>query len=451
MVRQVTLPSSLKSLVKLVVVSLFVLSILAIPPNGTVTAQQQQPLTLQAFSFRIVKAPVPVNSDAVGPSDVLSGKRGWRFDLQNTDGSPVPVTNATIRVESSLNPTLFPDIVSFPAIESTASLAPGQTLAGPRMENSNLPASFTPGYAASRAMNPMLVPPGGGSQTVTVRVRPVYPRYDYPRAHIVVGIAGDVTSTSNPDLSAGETLDMSPTPPSNGAVWMLHGAKIGKDYVFTAVLQVNNGSVNPLLHKPIVTVEMTSHRGVPLDNIPGRSIITNDADLQGRIIYSVNEESGVWHRIVDDYFVVEFAQIAREMPPVNVRVDIKPGSDPNSINLNQKGLVAVAILTVSPGQATPQFPVIDATSLNPQNIRIMDAADHRPGIFPNGAAPVRSATEDVDGDGDLDLVLHFETQDLVDKGLFDKDTTRARVYGPAGPGVPPTRVTGTDSVNIVGR
>ena len=76
---------------------------------------------------------------------------------------------------------------------------------------------------------------------------------------------------------------------------------------------------------------------------------------------------------------------------IDVAIDVKPGSDPNSINLKSKGVVPVAVLT------TEGF---DARSVDPTSVLFADAD------------PVRWALEDVDGDGDMDLVLHFKTQEL---------------------------------------
>lgn len=78
---------------------------------------------------------------------------------------------------------------------------------------------------------------------------------------------------------------------------------------------------------------------------------------------------------------------------IKVSIDIKPGSFPNSINLGSKGNVPVAILS---------SPAFDATTVDRNTV-----------IFA-GASPlsIGQTPEDVNGDGLLDVVLHFKTQDL---------------------------------------
>ncbi|MBA7668279.1 hypothetical protein ES703_76389 [subsurface metagenome] len=112
------------------------------------------------------------------------------------------------------------------------------------------------------------------------------------------------------------------------------------------------------------------------------------------------------------------------LPPIQVEIDIKPGSDPNSINLKSKGLIPVAILT------TPDF---DASTVDPDTVA----------FGPNEAACVHWALEDVDGDGDIDLILHFKTQDT---GINPGDTEATLIgytYDPL------NRLIGKDAVKIV--
>lgn len=88
-----------------------------------------------------------------------------------------------------------------------------------------------------------------------------------------------------------------------------------------------------------------------------------------------------------------------------VEIDIKPGSDPNSINPNSKGVVPVAVLTT---------PIFDATVLDIASVRFAEAS------------AVREHLEDIDGDGDLDYVFHFRTEDLVISEGQDYARLRAR-------------------------
>jgi hypothetical protein len=84
---------------------------------------------------------------------------------------------------------------------------------------------------------------------------------------------------------------------------------------------------------------------------------------------------------------------SRVVCPLQVVIDIKPGSDTNSINPRSNGRIPVAILTTG---------TFDATTVNPTKALF--------GRTGTEAAPVHAALEDVNGDGKLDLVLHFNTQ-----------------------------------------
>ncbi len=93
-------------------------------------------------------------------------------------------------------------------------------------------------------------------------------------------------------------------------------------------------------------------------------------------------------------FTVNFTNLRVTLAPTIVTIDIKPGESSNTINPTSRGIIPVAILT------TNSF---DATQLDFETV-----------VFgPNAATEShgRAHVTDIDEDGDVDLILHFDTQD----------------------------------------
>ena len=82
---------------------------------------------------------------------------------------------------------------------------------------------------------------------------------------------------------------------------------------------------------------------------------------------------------------------------VPVAIDLKLGSDPNTIRLDRAELVPVAILS------TPSF---DARTVDPASVCFGDA--EAPGERDCSESHGRGHLRDVGGDGDIDLLLHFK-------------------------------------------
>ena len=119
-------------------------------------------------------------------------------------------------------------------------------------------------------------------------------------------------------------------------------------------------------------------------------------------------------------------------PPVTVvNIDIKPSSDPNSINCNnQKEVIAVAILTTS---------VFDATTVDHSTVAFEGSGETH--VNKKSGEP-RRHEEDVDDDGDSDLVLHFRLGDTTLTYASSEATLTGETF--AG-----EAVEGADSVRMV--
>jgi len=156
------------------------------------------------------------------------------------------------------------------------------------------------------------------------------------------------------------------------------------------------------------TTAYTHDLGTQLDGLAQRVVIAGHS----------------WFVPAGSYADYDYVNLTPTVLPVDI--DIKPGSDPNSVNPRTNGVTPVAILTTS---------AFDATSVNAGTVRF--------GKTGAEATATRLALEDVDNDGDMDVVFHFRTQQT---GLSCGDTT-ATLKGQTVGGQP---IEGTDSVKIVG-
>jgi hypothetical protein len=131
-----------------------------------------------------------------------------------------------------------------------------------------------------------------------------------------------------------------------------------------------------------------------------------------------------------------FAQEMSCPEHVPVTVDIKPGSDPNGINLSSKGLIPVAVI------ATGDF---DASLFAPEMAHLMDAGSAMGTC--QGATAVRWAYDDVNKDGQLDIVFFFRVQELD----LTPSSTSATFMAHGAYGSETIHILGSDSVNVITR
>jgi len=117
---------------------------------------------------------------------------------------------------------------------------------------------------------------------------------------------------------------------------------------------------------------------------------------------------------------------------IQVKIDIKPTTYPNDIQPKNKGITPVAILTTGPSDNVATF---DAANVDPATVVF--------GSTGTEAAPSHYALEDVDRDGDIDLILHFNTQDT---GIKCEDASATLT----GETFDEQIIKGTDSIETVG-
>ena len=201
----------------------------------------------------------------------------------------------------------------------------------------------------------------------------------------------------------------------------MEGQKYSNCYIYLNDLEVRVYDSNPEMGVVILESTYGSVEGpcivtIPLSELGGATEIC----IQVETFYS-HYYAGNWHDSSDlapdtdceTYYITD---------QLTVEIDIKPGSFPNSINPDSKGVIPVAILT------TEDF---DASTVYGATAR----------FGPDEASPVHDAIEDVDNDGDDDMILHFKTEETGIKADDTEATLTAETTG--------MNIIGTDSVRTV--
>ena len=119
---------------------------------------------------------------------------------------------------------------------------------------------------------------------------------------------------------------------------------------------------------------------------------------------------------------------AVEYPRLTVSIDVRPGSGTNPVNLRLGGTLPVAILSSA---------TFDATTVDVSTVTIGGV-----GVATRSNGSYQSSVADVNGDGRLDLVVHFSVSALA----LQPGTTSVTLLAELADG---TLVQGTDAVLIV--
>lgn len=148
----------------------------------------------------------------------------------------------------------------------------------------------------------------------------------------------------------------------------------------------------------------------------------------------------IWYRDNrdgDGNLAVRLTPVPATLP---VAIDVKPGGEPNSIRLKgDNGPSEIPVAILSEGS-------FDARLVDPASVTLGNGSGEETPVTRRRNGTPMAAPEDVDGDGDVDLVLHFERPVLMANGDLDAATTRLVLRGRLEDG---RRIRGEDAVRVI--
>ena len=153
-----------------------------------------------------------------------------------------------------------------------------------------------------------------------------------------------------------------------------------------------------------VVMTLISPSGKIIDRYTEIAGVTHDKGESFEVFTVANPESGEWEIQLYGADVPEQGEevvLGVTTIPSQVRsvdIDVKPGDANNVVNTRANGVLPVAILT------TASF---DATHVDPATLLCAGSVARE-----KGRSGKQAVLEDVDGDGDMDLLVHFETNVL---------------------------------------
>jgi hypothetical protein len=196
-----------------------------------------------------------------------------------------------------------------------------------------------------------------------------------------------------------------------------------------ADLYTSNDDVGPY---PIFTFSLDSARDI--DSLQYGFLFSNTLVAEG-IVLNSSFEMNIKGTVIEtgEFFHYKYTTSSQTLTQdhvvVEVNIDIKPGSDPNCFNINGHGVVPVAIL----GSAVFDVNNVDVDTLSFAELEVRIRGNKGP----------LCSYEDVNGDGFLDMVCHFEDN-------ADNWAPGDGVAELSGELLDGTSFKGTDSICVVG-
>jgi hypothetical protein len=232
-------------------------------------------------------------ANSVDGATPAAGKLGWQPQISHRSGSAIAGASITVGAGSGLT-----NAPGFPYTESTASLAPGNSLTMRRLSASQPTDAYRPferptGYDVQRTVAPAAVPAGGGDVMATASITLREARFAGGTVQIQVvpqftvpGAA--VTSASLSGPGGGEGVDVNA---AQGGGWFvsLHNARTGVAYTLTATIHVPNAAAVAIPFSPQVQVHGITP-GTPVPQVVGKSVTIDDTLLGGTITFASTDD-----------------------------------------------------------------------------------------------------------------------------------------------------------------
>lgn len=190
----------------------------------------------------------------------------------------------------------------------------------------DLPATFQPEFDFRRSVDPLIIEPPSGTQTVTIEFTPVPYSINFINVHISVGV--HPTSNANPEVDVGSASEPYLIHEEvDGVEWQIPAGEItpGDTFVFTFDINVE---IDPSLEEPIyykpglgVGANIELKHGTEADV---ESVLTGDNIIANEVIFSGDDDGSNldWVKIKQKEHSVSFPYISTTLPIYEGTFDI---------------------------------------------------------------------------------------------------------------------------------
>ena len=283
------------------------------------------PPTAQVSVIRTRRVMPDASVDSIGAAQQTSAMLTWSATLSNTDSNVLPAPRISVDGSSwtFVPPVTFPLSVSGPDLQQYGMLNLTD-LQGANHSHA-VADNVKTGFDSARTMSPATIPPGGGTQTVTVSATLRDPTtvgdslsIQVGASSLVPGAAIDVQSIVPPTTDPGSGAYVSVDPGGNSLWWSLPSPALNTTYTLTMQIKVPNGAASTLRYKPTVMVSLAEPRTY-FPEETGLSTTIPDATLGGTFTFSAGGAVDWTRRIVYSLSYVTFAPllaVADTTPPV---------------------------------------------------------------------------------------------------------------------------------------